>query len=557
MSVPYTTSRRDVLRWGAAAGVAGLAAGVTPLLSACASGPTTTGSGNAATASLPDYVAEKAVAPWLPALSNGVEAGYNSFPANPPSTVKRPPLKNPITGFCLIYAAPPTPMGNNAEWKEVNREMGATFNVNYVSANDYLTKATTLMAGNDLPDLVQITGALPELFPFLQAKCVDLTPKLAGSAIKEYPNLANLPSFTWKATVLNGRLFGVPVPRALMGNPLYVHQEMFDEIGVTSMKNADDVLRVLKELTRPSENRWAITAVQGSAYRYLLAQYLFHVPNNWRVDKNGHFTHAYETEENKEAVSYWKKAVQAGVVVPGSNAYTNTQMKDAFISGKAACVMDGWAATFDNYWASMKAVNPDFQLRLMALPGASGGKQTFYYSTGIFGYTVIPKTSASRVDELLGAINFLASPFGTAEYLLLTYGVNGTDYHVGAGNNPVPTAQGKGDTTIPWGYLGAGPQVRYNATTPDATKYAYEGEKALIPLGIPDPTVGLYSETFVDRSPVLTTNFMDGIGDIMAGRRPLSDYDQLVSQWRSAGGNRMRTEYQKAYEEGQKKKSKP
>lgn len=50
---------------------------------------------------------------------------------------------------------------------------------------------------------------------------------------------------------------------------------------------------------------------------------------------------------------------------------------------------------------------------------------------------------------------------------------------------------------------------------------------------------------------------MDGIGDIMAGRRPLSDYDQLVSQWRSAGGNRMRTEYQKAYEEGQKKKSKP
>lgn len=553
MSTPYAPSRRDILRWGAAAGAAGLA---TPLLAACASSSTST-SGNAATASLPDYVPLKTVPAWLPALPNGVEAGYNSFPTHPLTTVKQAPLKGgSISGFCLLYVPPPTPMASNAEWKEVNRRMGGTFNVDYVAASDYLTKATTMMAGNDFPDLFQITGLLPNEFEFLQAKCVDLTPRLAGSAIRKYPNLANLPTFTWKASVLNGSIYGVPVPRALMGNPLYVHQEMFDELGVTEMKNADDVLRVLKELTRPSENRWAITAVQGTAYRYLLAEYLFHVPNNWRVDKSGHFTHAYETEEHKEAVAYWTKAVQAGVVVPGSNAYTNNQMKDAFSSGKAACTMDGWGATFDNYWASMTAINPNAKLRLMALPGHDGGKQTFYLASGIFGYTAIPKSSANRVDELLGALNFLAAPFGTSEYLLLNYGVEGVDYHVGAGGNPIPTQQGEADITIPWGYLGAGPEVRYNATTPDSTRYAYEGEKALIPLGISDPTVGLYSETYVDKSAVLTTNFLDGISDIMAGRRQMSDYGQLVSEWRSAGGNQMRTEYQKAYEEGQKKKSK-
>jgi putative aldouronate transport system substrate-binding protein len=34
---------------------------------------------------------------------------------------------------------------------------------------------------------------------------------------------------------------------------------------------------------------------------------------------------------------------------------------------------------------------------------------------------------------------------------------------------------------------------------------------------------------------------------IVTGRAPLSDFDQVVSDWRSAGGEQMRAEYQQAY----------
>ena len=39
---------------------------------------------------------------------------------------------------------------------------------------------------------------------------------------------------------------------------------------------------------------------------------------------------------------------------------------------------------------------------------------------------------------------------------------------------------------------------------------------------------------------------MDGITDILAARRPLTDYDQLVKDWQTNGGNQIRSEYQQA-----------
>jgi putative aldouronate transport system substrate-binding protein len=45
---------------------------------------------------------------------------------------------------------------------------------------------------------------------------------------------------------------------------------------------------------------------------------------------------------------------------------------------------------------------------------------------------------------------------------------------------------------------------------------------------------------------VVTQAFSDGVRDIILGRRPFSDYDQLVSDWRTNGGDTIRKEFQDA-----------
>jgi putative aldouronate transport system substrate-binding protein len=64
---------------------------------------------------------------------------------------------------------------------------------------DYGTKLNTTIAGGQLPDLLSLGSgngsAVANLPDFLNAMCMDLTPFLSGDAVKEYPNLANLPAY--------------------------------------------------------------------------------------------------------------------------------------------------------------------------------------------------------------------------------------------------------------------------------------------------------------------------------------------------------------------------
>ena len=86
------------------------------------------------------------------------------------------------------------------------------------------TKFSTLITGDDLPDLIVPALFLPNGVPagignlpqWMAAKCTDLTPYLGGDAVKEYPNLADIPTRCWQC-VYNGGIYGVPVPRGAIG----------------------------------------------------------------------------------------------------------------------------------------------------------------------------------------------------------------------------------------------------------------------------------------------------------------------------------------------------
>lgn len=42
---------------------------------------------------------------------------------------------------------------------------------------------------------------------------------------------------------------------------------------------------------------------------------------------------------------------------------------------------------------------------------------------------------------------------------------------------------------------------------------------------------------------VADMTFWDGIRDVILSRRPMADYDQLVSEWKTAAGDQVRKEY--------------
>ena len=111
----------------------------------------------------------------------------------------------------------------------------------------------------------------------------------------------------------------------------------------------------------------------------------------------------------------------------------------------------------------------------------------------------------------------------------------------------VLTERGNPDANyLPFKYIAQRPSVLYLPDIPDYTQVLADAEKQLIPIGVADPTVGYVSPTAVRQGVVLNQSFMDGTRDIIVGRRPFTDYDQLVNDWRTGGGETMRKELQDA-----------
>ena len=99
--------------------------------------------------------------------------------------------------------------------------------------------------------------------------------------------------------------------------------------------------------------------------------------------------------------------------------------------------------------------------------------------------------------------------------------------------------------------MGVPAPVLFDPQNKDFAPMMNQSLQALSAGAAQDPTVGLYSATNQKLGFLIQTQLADGLIDIIVGRRPMTDYDQLVSAWRSAGGDTIRSEFEQAYAQSQ------
>src|SRR5579859_618725 len=259
------------------------------------------------------------------------EDGWDLYPAKPVKAwTKAPPgAGSTVTALSNGFNPPATPFEQNLAWQEVNKQLNATVQFTVIQPGDYPAKVGTVMAGDDLPDLMLFPGGLnvtlqqtgtANLPQFLQTKCADLTPYLSGDAIKDYPFLAAIPTFAWQnsGSAFNGHLYMLPLERYVAGQALFKNVSIYDaEIGQDYVpKNADDLKRVYQQLNRPQEDRYATASYQNQAFFITFYSALFGAPNNWRLESSGRLTKSFEAPEFKEAVGYQRDLYTAGVFHP-------------------------------------------------------------------------------------------------------------------------------------------------------------------------------------------------------------------------------------------------
>ncbi|MEU1316525.1 Tat pathway signal sequence domain protein [Streptomyces tibetensis] len=540
-------SRRSFLASTAVATAA--VAGGMPLLAACGGSQEGrkegTTSGKDAKKLLPAFVARNVVSPDIPS-KNGSAAGFTR-PLDL-STLKTAVPEKLGKGSKIKIMAPfwgTPPSNNNPYYKAMNEAIGVEASWQNQDGNTYDEKLGAILASSDIPDVVvvpgwNLNGKIPSA---INAKFADLGEYLSGDKVKDYPNLAAVPTDAWQRSIFGGQLRAIPMPAAPVLNiaPFY-RKDVFDKEGYTLPTSADEFLAWAKEATNAKAKVWACDDMKWTAFSAFGVLSGADKALWWNLEGDK-LINRIETEVYLEALEWTRKLYAAGVVHPDAKAANQGQAGNRFTAGQSLVYNDDLSALWGKT-AEQRTQNKDFDMGVMDIFGHDGGDPTLWavQPANIFTF-VNKKASKQVVQDFLALANYCASPYGTKEYMLTVYGVEGTDYTVKDG---VPTKTTKGVNEVNGAFDYTGDPAAYIAH-PDLPEIAKQQVEWQQRMGAFTKKSSFHGMTITE--PNRWTNLADDFeqleDDVVRGRKKISDVQQAVSDWKKQGGDDLRAWYKK------------
>ncbi len=488
-----------------------------------------------------------------------VPDAYTKLPPPFKSSTGSPLSGGKVSVFMIAYNPPPTPKAQNNYWQELEKRLGVQLDITFVPQAAYVERLAAATAAGDLPDLVYVnTGMAPDQFKaLLQGAYTDLTPLLTGDSLKTFPNLAAFPQKLWENVAINKKILGVPRMRYFANNPLFFRQDWAEKVGIPHPKNAEELFNLFLALTKndPDGNgrgdSFALTGMGGDVFSLGWFNNMFRVPNGWRLNPDKTLTNQLETEEFRNTITYIRRLWEAGVYHPDSAQMNLQQARDAFIAGKIGGYSSGFLELPGSQGLRAKtkaASSPNADVQAILPPGHDGGKPSWRLGGGIFGFVSVNNKvgrDQARARDLLRVLDWFAAPFGSEEYNFLNFGILGTHYTIGTDGSVVRTDSGRAEIAeIP--LIANSPPAFFYPDTPADGPYMQGVMRSMVDVGVNSPVESLYAPSASEKAAVLNQLTKDRTIDIVVGRRPLSGLDELISEWRSRGGDQIRKEYQDA-----------
>ncbi|MDA4887581.1 extracellular solute-binding protein [Streptomyces sp. MS2A] len=546
-------SRRSFLASTAVATAA--VAGGVPLLSACggSDGGSRDGttSGKDAEKILPAYVASNVVAPDIPS-KNGSAVGFTGkldLADLKTSVPKKLGKGGKVTVMSPFWGSPPKE--DNAYYRAMNDLIGVDVVWQNQDGNTYDQKLGAVLASSEVPDVVVVpgwnmTGKIPSA---IIGKFADLGPYLSGDAVKEYPNLAAIPTDAWQRSIFGDKLRGLPMPSSYVTGivPLY-RRDIFEKQGYEVPRSCDEFMSLAKDATNARAKRWACLDMKWTAFNAFGVLSGNEKSLGWN-EVDGKLVYRIETDEYLEALEWTRKLFAAGVVHPDAKLGKSNAADPGpkFAAGEFLIynqdMSQWWSRT-----AEQATQNPEFEIWGMDVWGHDGGAPTLWAQNpaGIFAF-VNKKASEAVIRDVLAVANVTAAPYGTKEYMATNYGVEGTHYTVEDGV-PTKTDQGNIDVMNAYVMVASPAATIAHPDFPQVAKGQVEWQQRM---GAVTRKPSFYGMQITEpaRWTNLSNDFEQLEDDVVRGRKKISDVQQAVSDWKSKGGDKLRDWYRKILDE--------
>lgn len=412
-----------------------------------------------------------------------------------------------------------------------DENLNVEFKLVEVPQGNYAEKLNLLLLGGDIPDLIYFQGGdqqiaqqdlLEDLNPYIKkSKYIkNIIQPYNETRLKNYPYLLWIKPLDQKTPVIRKDWFDqMTTSKDLMDNP-----------------TSDNYYKFLKELvTSPpggvKKPANAITVAGDIAELDSTFKMAFGINQTWLKKDDGTYEYAKVSSQEKELLTFYNKLYKEGILDPQFLTKQWDTKEKAFYDGETAVISGTNGKVIDLYNGKMTQVNGK-QAELVVLPAAKGKYQGFG-ATDVTkesrGYAI--SSQSKNKEVVFKVLDYLASPKGQ---MLDRLGFENEEYKVVNGKIELTDKYYNEWFARYWEQSNYQPEMPLS--TPLLSAPAMKSQE-MVENSYSKDNSFIIPEKFIPNWDAMENLYKEYSTDFITGKRPLSDFDQYVEEWKKAGGD--------------------
>lgn len=379
-----------------------------------------------------------------------------------------------------------------------------------------------------------------------------------GSYLERFPNLRHLDAGILEQAAIDGKIFGLYTERPSSRQGIIIREDWLEALKLGKPETLEDLYEVIKQFTLGDPDGNGQQDTVGLADRNdlvfgafkTLSSY-FGTPNNWGiVDKK--VIPEFETAPYLETMNFMKRLYDEKLMNADFAVTSKDMQRDQIIRG-AAGVYIGSMTDVQRLSDEAKQLNPKARFTLVNRIQGPGGGYHIWSIPNYNGLYLFSKKAIRTEEELLEQLAFFDRTMDKELANLMRYGIEGKHYTLNGEKVQLPEATSQLRVTEVNALY---PLMIADLSNPNLLKVAEkesmwelaerlsaDNDKFIVK----DPTIGLESKTYDEKSMELNKIISDATYKYILGQISADGFYQEVDRWKRSGGSQMMAEYTDAY----------
>ncbi|WJH37242.1 extracellular solute-binding protein [Paenibacillus sp. CC-CFT747] len=377
--------------------------------------------------------------------------------------------------------------------------------------------------------------------------------------VKQYPSFQRIPSYVLDQFKVNGKLYAIPGYYPKFGFTVILRKDWLDALGLKVPTSYDELKQVALAFTKNDPDRNGKNDTYGLAIgkdiNHPIPMGSYWDPDAWyHKDAQGRFIPGIVSNARKEMIQWFADLYKEGALTRDFASLDWTATNKEFYSGKAGIFIGTPRGMSQLYMEGLLQINPNAEFVHLEPFKAPDGSQGMTAGRGFLGMTAISAEAGkdpAKVKRILDLLDYGRKFFPNdqkndknPDFDWLNGNVNqGYDIKDGIGvlkSNAAQLGVAPGtyltDTTA-WPEKDSDVDYTKNYSLPKLVQLADRISKTYSTMKYySNPNYAVVSDTELAKGAELKKYLLDEQSKMIAGQRPIADWDKMVDEWKAKGG---------------------